>query len=115
MKTYQIINIKKDMPNSEYAIFLMEREIDACRAMDIHVLIVIHGYGSSGAGGTIKKDVKEVLIKLKHFRKIVDFVEGEKCGQSNEVFARMCEKFPDLIVCDQIENLNSGVTVIWIK
>ena len=115
MKSYQIINIKKDMPNFEYAVYLMEKEIEICKAIDIPVLIVVHGYGSSGAGGVIKKEVKESLIRLKHFKKIIDFVEGEKCGRSNEVFFKMCEKFPDLILCNQIENLKSGVTVIWVK
>lgn len=115
MKTYEIINIKKDMPNFEYALFLMESEIEACKAMGIPVLIVVHGYGSSGTGGVIKKEVKEDLIKLKKFKKIKNFVEGERCGLSNEVFEEMCSLYPDLLICDQLENLNSGVTVVWIK
>ena len=111
----KVINIKKDMPSSEYAIFLMEKEIDIQRAMGENVLLVIHGYGSSGEGGLIKREVKRDLERLKHFNKILDFIEGEKCGETNETYRLMCSKFPELLISKDLGNLNSGVTIIWIQ
>jgi len=111
----KVINIKKDMPNSEYAIFLMEKEIDIQRAMGENVLLVIHGYGSSGEGGLIKREVKRDLERLKHFNKILDFIEGERCGETNETYKLMCSKFPELLISKDLGNLNSGVTIIWIQ
>mgnify|MGYP004629308437 FL=1 len=111
----RVINIKKDMPNSEYAIFLMEKEIDILRAMGENILIVVHGYGSSGEGGLIKREVKRDLERLKHFNKILDYVEGEKCGETNEVYKAICLKFPELVINKDLGNLNSGVTLVWIQ
>ena len=111
----KVINIKKDMPNSEYAIFLMEKEIDIQRTMGENVLLVIHGYGSSGEGGLIKREVKRDIERLKHFNKILDFIEGERCGETNETYRLMCSKFPELLISKDLGNLNSGVTIIWIQ
>jgi len=50
-----VINAKQDFPNSSYAVFLVEQEIELSEKLGVNALVVIHGYGSHGTGGVIKK------------------------------------------------------------
>ncbi|MBQ7307612.1 MAG: hypothetical protein IJW82_03695, partial [Clostridia bacterium] len=56
------INIKQDSPPADIAVFNLSKEIIYAKKTGIEVLKVIHGYGSHGKGGEIKKMVKKYLI-----------------------------------------------------
>ena len=109
------INIKKDMPNADYAVFLIDKEIMLSDKTNINVIIAIHGYGSSGKGGVIKKDLHKYLNKMKTYNKIVDYIPGEMWSDLNEKVKEMQAKYPELILNSNLANFNNGVTVIWIK
>lgn len=110
-----VINAKKDFPYPDYAVFLVEREIELSEKLGVDALIVIHGYGSHGKGGVIKK---ELHLKLKEFVKnktIVSFFKGEQWGEHNEEVTALKKQEPELILHPLLNNLNSGVTVVWIR
>ena len=44
----KLVNIKEDMPNVDYAIFLCDKAIEEAKQLGYRVIIVIHGYGSNG-------------------------------------------------------------------
>ena len=50
----RVVNIKKDNPNADYALFLIDEEIRYSKATGNRVILIIHGYGSHGQGGVIK-------------------------------------------------------------
>lgn len=108
------INIKKDNPNCDYALFLIDEEIKYSRAIGNRMVIIIHGYGSHGAGGLIKEAVKDYLPNLKKKHIIEDYVFGENWGDTNPTKIRMCSVCPELILNDNLSGLNSGVSVIMI-
>lgn len=111
---YRTINIKKDMPDSKFAIIQLENEIRFAKLEGISVLIVIHGYGSNGVGGLIKSESLKLLIDLKKRGEIIDFIPGENFGETSENKIKICEKFPDLILNENLQNYNNGVTVVWV-
>ncbi len=106
-----IVNIKKDFPDCEYAIFLAEKEIEFSLKEGSEILILIHGYGSNGVGGTIKKELHAKLRELVLKKKIKAFIPGEEFTMLKDDVAKICEKYPNLIT-DQLLNLNPGVTII---
>lgn len=108
------INLKEG-GSPEYAVFLLESEINDAKATGHNVIVAIHGYGSSGVGGVIKQTVTEFLENMKKFNKIKDFIHGSHWGESNPVVKQMLKKYPQLIVNTQIMSLNSGVSIVWVQ
>lgn len=111
-KMARVINIKKDNPNSDYALFLIDEEIKYSRATGNRAVVVIHGYGSHGTGGVIKDAVKHYLPELKKKGIISDYVFGENWGDTNPSKIKICEICPELILQENLRALNSGVSVI---
>ena len=110
----KVINIKENLPDTEYAVFQMSREIYFAKKENINVLVVIHGYGSNGVGGAIKKAVKDELTQLKSKKEIIDFSPGEQFGEMSELKSTLNKLYPETILNDHMQNLNSGVTVVWV-
>ena len=111
---FREVNIKKDNPNADYAMYLLDEEIKYSKAIGNRVILVIHGYGSHGQGGVIKQTIKEYLPELKKKGKIVDFVLGENWGDTNEVKQKICLISPELLINSNVRNINSGVSVVMI-
>lgn len=108
----RVVNIKKDNPNSDYALFLIDEEIKYSRAIGNRAIVIIHGYGSHGTGGVIKDAVKHYLPELKRKHIIDDYVFGENWGDTNPTKIKMCHIFPELILHENLHSLNRGVSVI---
>lgn len=108
----RVVNIKEDNPPSDIAVFNLSVAINDAKKMGEKALIVIHGYGSHGKGGLIKKETLRFLEKIKHSGEISDFVLGENWGEFNEQKKSACEKCPELILHSQLSGLNSGVSVV---
>lgn len=111
----KLINVKKDNTSPDYAVHLVDEAIKECKAVNIDVIIVIHGYGSSGVGGVIKQNVVQFLAEQKKFKKIKDFVLGENFSDLHDTVKQMQHKYPSLILNKQLQSYNSGVTVVWVK
>lgn len=108
------INIKEDFPACDIAIFNLSKEIFYAKSMGIEVLKVIHGYGSHGRGGEIKKAVKEYLTLCQRKKEIKFFIRGEEWSDFNEKVRFLQENYPSLIIDEDIKNINSGITVIYL-
>lgn len=108
----RVINIKKDNPNSDYALFLLDQEINYSRAIGNRVIVVIHGYGSHGCGGVIKREIMSYLPKLKKDGIIKDYVFGENWGELNTTRKYICEICPEAILHENLRSINSGVSVV---
>ena len=55
------VNIKEDFPPCDVAVFNLYKAIFENERMGFEVLKIVHGYGSHGKGGEIKKAVKDNL------------------------------------------------------
>ena len=93
----------------------LKKKQNTAKKSDINVIIAIHGYGSHGYGGEIRKEIHKNLILLKSGHQIVDFIKGEQWSDNNPVYLPLTELEPELILNNQIGNLNSGVTIVWVK
>ncbi len=110
----RVVNIKRDNPNVDYALFLIDEEIKYSRAVGNRVIVIIHGYGSHGQGGAIRQGVKEYLPKLKKSGTIITYVFGENWGETNADVKEIERISPEIILNENLSSINSGVSVILI-
>ena len=111
----EVINIKQDYPYPDCAVASLEHEIELSALTGVNALVVIHGYGSHGKGGAIKKELAIKLKELKHNKKIVDYFKGEEWGELSENINELKKQEPELVLHPLLNNLNSGVSVVWIR
>ena len=111
----ETINIKNGFPPADVAVANMEIEIDALTFAGKKAVKVIHGYGSHGVGGEIKKQAHARLVELKKEKKILDFVPAERFGELQKNSDFILNNFPELILDEDLKNYNSGITIVFLK
>ena len=111
----ETLDIKSDMPPAPLARANLEIEIERLVKTETKLIKVIHGYGSHGVGGEIKK---EVNLLLKHLLKkgvIKDYINCEKMSESYIQRKALYDNFPSLVLDSDLKNYNSGITLIFLK
>ena len=109
-----LIDVKSDMQTCLIARAELLNEIDACKLGGFTVLKVIHGYGSHGVGGAIKKEIHQTLKQLKNQKKITDYIPCEKWTPSNPLRKKAIEFSNELLADSDLRILNNGVTIVLI-
>ena len=109
------INIKDDHPPVDIAIARAVNEIECSRLNKETFLKIIHGYGSGGVGGEIKKQLEIELNNLRKDKKIFDFIKGENFSKTHPLYERLVDTAPELILDSDLAGLNSGITLIIIR
>ena len=110
---YKTFNVKEDKPTVELALANIEIEIERCRSEGVLVLKVIHGYGSHGTGGEIKRNLERWLVVKKKQGFIKDFVKGTEWPTSPK--AEKIKKYcPDVLGDMELYFINPGYTLIVI-
>lgn len=108
-------NIEKELPPVDVAIAEIELEIERYKRTDEKILKIIHGYGSNGQGGAIKKELANLLPlwKRKHF--IFDYIKGEQFTTLRISSMTLPSAVKNLLLNDiDINCLNSGISLIII-
>lgn len=107
-----VINLEAGMPTVETARIRMEAELRHSKAQKIQVVKLIHGYGSSGKGGAIKRDVAQFLAQRKREGGIREFVQGENFSPFDPRAREMLMKMPELAKDKDYSRGNAGVTIV---
>lgn len=79
---------------------------------DLRLLKVIHGYGSSGKGGSTKDTVRNWAFRNRN--KLRAVVEGEEYSLYNPTVQEMRKEIGDYADPD-LASANPGITVLWIS
>lgn len=108
------IDVKSDNQTCLMAVAQLEIEIDACKLGGFSVLKVIHGYGSHGVGGAIKKDIHIKLKQMKAQKQIKDYIPCEKWTPNNPKRIMAIKSCDELLADSDLRMLNSGVTIVLI-
>lgn len=110
-----IINLEYKMPTVAQARIRLDQAFRTARSQKQPVLKLIHGYGSTGKGGAIKKDVNIFLKEQKFQGKIKYFVSGEDFSPFNPIVREMLVEYPELKYDDDYARENRGVTIVVMK
>ncbi len=112
---HKIVNIELGRPVVAAAMNKLDRAIENARGDDTAVLTVIHGYGSSGRGGTIRQECRRTLEYLESRGKIKKFIPGEKFARKEGQTRSLLRRFPELISNDNLNRGNRGVTLVVMR
>jgi hypothetical protein len=96
---------------------ILERELDDAlaeirRSSTLRILKIIHGYGSTGRGGSTKESVENWLYRRR--RGLRAAISGEVYGRldySTQQMRSEAGQFAD----PDLDAVNRGVTLVWVK
>ncbi|HET6273817.1 MAG TPA: hypothetical protein VFG32_12620 [Bacteroidota bacterium] len=78
----------------------------------LRILKIIHGYGSTGKGGSTKETARNWLFRNKS--RVRAIIEGEEYNVYNEVVQEMRGEVGQLPDHD-LNAGNQGVTIVWVR
>lgn len=109
-----IVNLEQGMPTVEIARQRLEQAIRTARARRTAALKIVHGYGSSGKGGAIKRDVAQVLARKMRAGEIRGFVAGENFSPFDPGARKILDLCPELRNDSDYARGNDGITIVLV-
>ena len=106
------MNLKPDLPSVHDALQRLNRELALARQEGILLMKIIHGYGSTGAGGDIRIAVQKHLRELADSGQIRGCIFGESWSKSDETTWRLLQTNPELKSDPDLGRRNQGITIV---
>ena len=106
------VNLEKGRPSAESALHRLTLELATARREGVKLLIVIHGYGSSGKGGVIRDECRKVLDYMRLKKEISDYISGEECSSRAGPIKGLVRRYPHLEGERMLKAKNPGITVV---
>ena len=108
----RIVNLENGMPTVEEARLRMNYELHKARSEGCAAVKLIHGYGSSGAGGALRMELQKELRRAAAQRSIKAFVPGEDWRVSDETTWALLKRFPEWKSDSDLGRGNKGISVV---
>lgn len=108
----RIVNLEEGFPTRDQAHQKLEAALAKARKDGISVLKVIHGYGSSGAGGVLRFAIRNYLRQEKEKGEIAAFVNGESWSSFDERSKLIFAKAPESVLDEDVGSGNKGITMV---
>ncbi len=91
---------------------LLEAWTTVRNSSSLRVLKVVHGYGSSGKGGTTREVVRNwAFVHRKHFKAVIAGEQYELFNSDVQEMRRDVGQYTD----PDLQQANPGITVIWVR
>lgn len=110
----RLINLKEGY-SLQQALAILEIEIESAKKEGIVAIKVLHGYGSHGRGGVIRKSLIPLLASWKRSKFILDYFGGDKWNLFDEDAKRIMLKDKSIYNDCDIDKSNPGITIIEIN
>lgn len=110
----KFINLKEGSPSVDYALALVEIEIENAPREGVSVIKVLHGYGSHGRGGTILTELRKMLRTMHKQHKISQFFGGDDWNIFNEKTLAVLNRDKAIAGDEDLNKSNPGITIIVI-
>jgi len=108
----RVLNLEEGFPTRDQAYQKLDAALARARKDGIAVLKVIHGYGSTGAGGVLRFAVRGFLRQRKDKGEIAAFVNGESWSSFDERSKLIFAQAPELVMDDALGRGNKGITLV---
>jgi hypothetical protein len=106
------INLEQGRPLLEVALQKMDDAVVDAAKNNIHVLTLIHGYGSSGKGGRIRTECRKKLDFMKSNGRIRDYIAGEDFSRKFGPAKKLLQRYPQLSAENNFNKGNRGITLV---
>jgi hypothetical protein len=108
----RVINLEEGFPTRDQAYQKLEAALARARKDGIAVVKLIHGYGSTGAGGVLRFAIRGFLRQRKEKGEIAAFVNGESWSCYDERSKALFARVPELVVDSDVGCGNKGITLV---
>lgn len=106
------VNLESEMPTVDVAIQKMKNSLTTYKRQGYRAVILIHGYGSTGVGGSIKAAVTKCLAESSMKGIVRTFAAGEQWTSRKKELVGMCKALENYE--HKIAN-NYGVSVVILR
>ncbi len=100
------------MPLVREALQRLERELALAHQEKAKLLKLVHGYGSSGAGGEIRIAVQKRLLELAQSGHIRGCIFGENWSKTDDIAWKLLQSHPELTSDSDLGHRNRGITIV---
>ena len=100
------------MPLVREALQRLDRELALARKDQAKFLKLVHGYGSTGAGGEIRIAVQKRLLELADHGQIRGCIFGENWSRSDDLAWKLLQAQPELKNDSDLGRHNRGITIV---
>jgi len=100
------------MPLVDQAMERLRNELYISKRQRVKVLTLIHGYGSTGKGGRIRREIRQYLSFLQHQKEINQMILGEEFSKNSGRGRQLLRRFPFLAEHGDLNRNNPGVTLV---
>ena len=107
---YTEINIKQDMPTVSEAMSYLHNSIEKLKREKYNVVVIVHGYGSTGKGGAICIKARQWLKAQERNGNVKKVIFGEDFDLFN--FDALALKNKCLELASLFQACNNGVTIV---
>src|SRR4029077_7836479 len=108
----KIIDLEDGMPKVEEARLRMQRELQVARQQGYAAVKLIHGYGSSGVGGSLRIELQKELQRLAGAGSLRAFIVGEDWRISDEETWELLKRFPEGKRDSDLGKSNKGISIV---
>jgi hypothetical protein len=108
----KIVDLEEGMPKVEEARLRMQRELQIARQQGYAAVKLIHGYGSSGVGGSLRIELQKDLQRLADAGGLRSFVTGEDWRISDEKTWELLKRFPEWKKDSDLGKANKGISIV---
>jgi hypothetical protein len=106
------VNLKPNMPSVQEALQRLDRELALAKQDNAKLLKLVHGYGSTGAGGDIRIAVQKRLFEMAQNSQIRGCIFGENWSKSDDAAWKLLQSHPELKSDSDLGRKNRGITIV---
>jgi len=100
------------MPSVQEALQRLDRELALANQDKAKLLKLVHGYGSTGAGGDIRIAVQKRLFEMAQNNQIRGCIFGENWSKSDDATWRLLQSHPEVKSDSDLGRGNRGITIV---
>ena len=108
----KIIDLEDGMPKVEEARLRMQHELQIARQQGYAAVKLIHGYGSSGVGGSLRTELQKELQRMAGSGAVGSFIAGEQWRVSDEKTWELLKRFPEWKRDSDLGKNNKGISLV---
>ena len=107
------INLKQGQPLVEDALENLTQTLRHSIDLGIKAIVLIHGYGSGGEGGQIKRAVHQALENNRYSDRVDEYYFGEQVPYGSAAYQSLVKRRPGLKAhLQQFKIGNPGITIL---
>jgi hypothetical protein len=112
MPAVRTFNVEASFPTLDEARRLVQEEIRRAKREKVQVLKIIHGYGSTGKGGTLKFGLRKSFQLRKKEKVIKDFIPGEDFSIFDKKVLELVNAISELRSDSDLNATNEGISIL---